>query len=84
MEAMLVGNFMEKRGIFQVRAWSIKRGDFQRPISPCFAVKRGVKCKEKSMEWGLNWLRPTSMASIFTPARPTRVEDAWRTHENDC
>ncbi len=29
-----------------------KRGGFYRSNSPCFAVKRGVKHKEKSMERG--------------------------------
>ncbi len=57
MEAMLVGNFMEKRGVFQLRAWSM------------ISRKRGVF----SMERDLNCLWPTSMASIFAPARHARV-----------
>ncbi len=43
MEAMLVGNFMEKRGVFQLRAWSMisrKRGYFHETTSMDF-IKRG-------------------------------------------
>ena len=43
MEAMLVGNFMEKRGVFQLKARSMisgKRGCFQETTSMDF-YKRG-------------------------------------------
>ena len=47
MEAMLVGNFMEKRAVFQLRAWPMisgKRGCFQETTS--MDLKKGVVFSE--------------------------------------
>ena len=53
MEAMLIGNFLEKEGVFQLRAWSMisrKRGCFQDTTSMDLK-KGGVFQKATSIDY---------------------------------